>query len=245
MKTSADSASPLFQPTLPARTDPTPNVPDYLQQVYWWAYLHPNAVRLFEREWLVNLILWGNFNRLRDAALVELGTSIDHAVLQIACVYGDFTQRIAARLGPLGTLDVVDVAPIQLHNLQGKLDPDQRIAMHLQDASTLRLGDASFETALLFFLLHEQPDAVRRATLSEALRVTKPGGKVVIVDYHRPHRGHPLRYLMAPVLRMLEPFALDLWQREITDYLPSDALDLPRTKTTYFGGLYQKLVLQL
>ena len=53
------------------------DIPDYLQRVYWWAYLHPNAVRLFEREWLVNLILWGNFARLRDAALAEFG---DHIV---------------------------------------------------------------------------------------------------------------------------------------------------------------------
>jgi ubiquinone/menaquinone biosynthesis C-methylase UbiE len=30
-------------------------------------------------------------------------------------------------------------------------------------------------------LLHEQPEHVRRATLSEALRVVKPGGKIVIV----------------------------------------------------------------
>src|SRR4051812_39825350 len=36
-------------------------VPAYLQETYWWAYVHPNAVRLFERQWLVNLILWGNF----------------------------------------------------------------------------------------------------------------------------------------------------------------------------------------
>ena len=32
-------------------------VPDYLEKTYWWAYTHPNAVRVFERQWLVNLIL--------------------------------------------------------------------------------------------------------------------------------------------------------------------------------------------
>ena len=37
-------------------------VPAYLEETYWWAYVHPNAVSLFERQWLVNLILWGNFN---------------------------------------------------------------------------------------------------------------------------------------------------------------------------------------
>ena len=46
-----------------------PKIPRYLQDVYWWAYVHPNAVRVFERQWLVNAILWGNYARLRDAAL--------------------------------------------------------------------------------------------------------------------------------------------------------------------------------
>ena len=34
-----------------------PPIPDYLEKVYWWAYLHPKAVHVFERDWLVNLIL--------------------------------------------------------------------------------------------------------------------------------------------------------------------------------------------
>ena len=61
-------------------------IPQYLENTYWWAYLHPNAVRLFERQWLVNLILWGNFAKLRDAALQEMGTVIEGNVLQVACV---------------------------------------------------------------------------------------------------------------------------------------------------------------
>ena len=220
------------------------DIPDYLQRVYWWAYLHPNAVRLFEREWLVNLILWGNFAHLRDAALAEFGEHIDQQMLQIACVYGDFTQRIAARLRGEGTLDVVDVAPIQLDNLRRKLPPHPAVRLHLQDASALHFPDAHFDSTLLFFLLHEQPEAVRRATLAEALRVTRPGGKIVIVDYHRPPRSHPLHFPMQLILRTLEPFAIDLWQHEVQDYLPPElASTLRIEKQTYFGGLYQKLVI--
>lgn len=96
-------------------------IPEYLQQTYWWAYLHPMGVRLFERQWLVNLILWGNFTRLRDEALQEMGSAIDGKILQVACVYGDFTESLVQRLGPHGFLDVVDVAPIQLSNLAAKL----------------------------------------------------------------------------------------------------------------------------
>lgn len=244
MKQPASSIAASFPAEIispPPRRDP--DIPDYLQKVYWWAYLHPKAVRLFERQWLVNLILWGNFTRLRDAALAELGDPIEQRVLQVACVYGDFTQRIAARLSAPGRLDVIDVAPIQLDNLSAKLAPDTRVHLHQQDSSALHFPSASFDSTLLFFLLHEQPEMVRRETLAEALRVTRPGGKLVIVDYHNPKTSNPFRYIMKGVLKVLEPFALDLWRQDITSFLPADAEFAKLEKTTTFGGLYQKVVI--
>lgn len=244
MKTSAQAATLPRHLSPPDQHQPSPEIPEYLQKVYWWAYLHPNAVHIFERQWLVNLILWGNFARLRDMALAELGDeTINQRVLQVACVYGDFTQHIARRLGNQGSLDVVDVAPIQLDNLKRKLAADRRIQLHQQNAGALRFADASFDTTLLFFLLHEQPEDVRTATLAEAMRVTRPGGRIVIIDYHQPARSNPLRYLMHAVLRTLEPFALDLWRREITDFLPGKLRPASLSKQTYFGKLYQKVVL--
>ena len=47
--------------------------PHYVEKVYWWAYVHPNAVAVFERDWLVSAILFGNYGKLRDAALADLG----------------------------------------------------------------------------------------------------------------------------------------------------------------------------
>jgi len=235
----AEAALPVA--ALPAiRTLP---IPRYLEQVYWWAYVHPKAVHVFEREWLVNLILFGNYGRLRDAALADLGETVHGRTLQVACAYGNLTPRLQQRLAPGARLDVVDILPIQLKNLGGKLLPDQRIALLQGDSSALASADSSYDQVLLFFLLHEQPEHVRRGTLAEAMRVVKPGGKIVIVDYHRPGPLHPLRLLMTSVFRRLEPYAMDLWDNEVEAFFP----ELPRpasiTKKTWFGGLYQKLVL--
>jgi ubiquinone/menaquinone biosynthesis C-methylase UbiE len=211
-------------------------VPGYLQQTYWWAYVHPNAVRFFERQWLVNLILWGNFARLRDAALDALGQRLEGRTLQVACVYGDLTNRLRDRLTPGGSLDVVDVLRVQLDNLARKLPGDPRVGLIQGDSSALDLPSGSYDRALLFFLLHEQPEDVRRRTLSEAWRVVKPGGRLVIVDYHRPLAANPLYWPMVAILKTLEPYAMDLWRHEIGEWLPETAE--PRKRTT-FGGLYQ------
>ncbi len=213
------------------------SLPKYLEENYWWAYLHPQAVHVFEREWLVNLILWGNFSRLRDVALQEFQPS-SGKVLQVACVYGNFTQKLAELL-PQTHIDVVDVAPIQLQNLAKKITTFSNVFLHHRSSADLQLPTSSYDSVILFFLLHEMPQEVRQATIREALRVVKPGGKVVFVDYHKPVALSPFRYLMVPILSTLEPFALDLWRHKLEDWLP------PNTKShkeTYFGGLYQKVV---
>ena len=214
-------------------------IPDYLSETYWWAYVHPRAVRLFERQWLVNLILWGNFARLRDAALAELGAVLPGRTLQVACVYGDFTQRLAERLGPGAMLDVVDVLPIQIANLRSKLGAAAGVNLLQRDATDLGFADATYDRVVIFFLLHEMPAEVRRSTLAEAMRVLKPGGELVIVDYHRPARWHPLRGLMKGILGRLEPFAMDLWHDEIAAWLPERARQV--SKQTFYGQLYQKV----
>ena len=217
--------------------------PAYLDDFYWWAYVHPNAVRFFERRWLVNFILWGNYVRLRDAALAELGETLPGRLLQVACVYGDLTGHICERASAGGgTVDVVDALPVQLRNLRRKLPADAPVRLLVRNAADLRLPDASYDQVLVFFLLHEQPRALREATLAEVARVVRPGGKVVIVDYARPRWWHPARWLWYPLISRLEPFASDLWHYPVRDFLPASVRDLPMQRTTFFGGLYQKLV---
>ena len=220
------------------------HIPSYLEATYWWAYVHPRAVRIFERQWLVNLILWGNFSRLRDQAIAELVPGLGGRTLQIACVYGDLTARIAAQVPEGAHLDVVDVLPVQLRNLRKKLESDAPVRTHLADSTSLHFSDASYDQALLFFLLHEQPEYARRRTIAEALRILRPGGKLVIVDYHRPRAWHPLRLLMRSVLSTLEPYALGLWNQDIAAWLPAGFSPHAMRKETFYGGLYQKVVIE-
>jgi len=218
-------------------------IPRYLQDLYWWAYIHPRAVLLFEREWLVNLILFGNYRRLRDICLDELGTTIVGRTLQVACVYGNLTACLRQRLAADATLDVVDVLPIQLANLARKLAHDPCVALLQGDACELPCTDGQYDQVLLFFLLHEQPEAVRRKTLAEAIRATRRGGRIVIVDYHHPAPWHPLLPLLRLVLGRLEPYALELWRSPISAFLPAGAAPRLVRKSTRFGGLYQIVVI--
>ena len=219
------------------------DVPLYLSETYWWAYLHPRAIHLFERQWLVNLILWGNFGPLRDAALAALGLEQPGRTLQVACVYGDLTAKLLERTAPGSSLDVIDVLPLQLANLERKLPAGSGANLIRCNSAEMDFDDGSYDRALLFFLLHEQPEDVRRNTIAQSLRVVRPGGRVVIVDYHRPSPLNPLYLPMTGILHTLEPFALDLWRREITEWFPAGVEVASVKKTTSFGGLYQLLTI--
>jgi ubiquinone/menaquinone biosynthesis C-methylase UbiE len=253
----ANSSTPIDSPTdQPSWTTPAPagppvarpaknidgvhEIPRYLTDHYWWAYVHPRAIWVFERQWLADGILWGNYRRLRDAGLNELGSALPGRTLQVASAYGDFTPALAERAAAGGgEIDVIDVLPLQLENLKRKLSPDAPVRMTTMDSAALDFASESFDRAVLFFLLHEQPDQWRRRTLAETLRVVRPGGRVVIVEYAQPSRWNPLRYIFAPVLAALEPFALDLWRNDIREFLPKGAKIGGFTRRRLFGGLYQ------
>ena len=103
----------------------------------------------------------------------------------------------------------------------------------------------NFDETVVFFLLHERPEDARRKTVAEAIRVTKTGGRVIFVDYHGPKRSNPMRYVMKPILALLEPFAMDLWREELPAFMPAEIKPEQVSSDFYFGGLYQKVVLKL
>jgi len=164
-----------------------PAAPDYLTRHYWWAYVHPLAVKFWDHLPIINLVLYGHYPRLRDEALDALGPDLAGRTLQVTCCYGDFTPRLAARVAQSGgSLDVIDVLPIQLQTLRDKLPARAPVRTAAMDATDMDLPDATYD---LFFLLHELPHEERVKAVREALRVAKPGAQVLLVDFGKPANG--------------------------------------------------------
>ncbi len=246
MMSSARSSAAAIQPEqsrLPdiveARAAEVPKLPAYLVDTYSWAYLHPRSLRFLDRHLVVNGILWGNYRRLVRAACSEFLSG--DRVLQAASVYGDLSSRLATRLGDQGFLDVVDVAPLQVEHCRRKLTGRLNVRIRVADASNP--GATGYDGVCCFFLLHEVPDANKRLIVDALLASVRVGGKVVIIDYHRPTWWHPLRPIMAAVFRWLEPFANGLLSCQVKD-LASRPQTFRSRKETRFGGLYQKVILE-
>lgn len=214
-----------------------PVVPKYLEEVYWWAYMRPASLKVFDHPPVVSAILWGNYGLLKKVAVAEITPG--EKVLQSACVYGDLSPDLARKTGPGGTFDVVDVVPLQVENCARKLRDFPWSRARLANAAAP--GGGPYDTVCCFFLLHELPDTHKHEVVNALLANVAPGGKAIFVDYHKPRRLHPLKPVMSLVFRYLEPFAMRMWRSEVIDFA-ADSSGFSWRKETYFGGLYQKVV---
>jgi ubiquinone/menaquinone biosynthesis C-methylase UbiE len=216
-----------------------PVIPFYMQDIYHWAYLNPRNVRWLDHEIIVRLILWEQHAKLRRAAFAEIKPG--QKVLQSTCVYGKFLPMLADLIGPEGHLDLVDIAEVQLNSASRKLNGFTNVTLH--HADVMDLGDEQYDSVICYFLLHEIPEHHKRAATSVLLGKLRPGGKLIFIDYHKPHWAHPLKAITSFVFDTLEPFAKGMWSHEIRDFAEQPELFSWR-KERFFGSLFQKVVAQ-
>ncbi|MDD4616529.1 MAG: rhodoquinone biosynthesis methyltransferase RquA [Alphaproteobacteria bacterium] len=216
-------------------------VPEYVEKYYFWAYVRPWAIKFWEREWLINLILWFHYKRLRDEALAAWGGNLPGRTIQLSCAYGALTPRIYERVEASGgSLDVVDVARNQLRNLYRKLPRPNKVRLLNMNATALPLPNETYDRVLMFFLPHELPREERVKAFDEAFRVVKPGGSILTVEFSKPKWWHPLRWIYLPFLQFLEPFAPDIWKHDdVTAWLPKKYADKIAVRKKIFGDYYQ------
>jgi ubiquinone/menaquinone biosynthesis C-methylase UbiE len=223
---------------------PGVKVPDYVERHYWWAYVRPWAVKFWDHEILIDLILWFHYKKLRNAALAAFGDALPGRTIQLSCAYGALTPLMYKRIEASGgSLDVVDVVRPQLEKLGRKLPQPNRVKLYNMDATALSMPAATYDRVLMFFLPHELPRDAREKAFNEAFRVAKIGATILVVEFSKPAWWHPLRYIYLPFLAYLEPFAPDIWKHDdIGAWLPERFVKKLVSRKKIFGGYYQVLM---
>ena len=235
--TTADQVGIPESPAAKSAAVKEPEIPAYLQDTYYWAYISPRNVPLLDREIVVRTILWQQHNKLQKLAFSEIEPGQN--VMQPASVYGSFGPNLARHVGPEGHVDIIDVAKIQVDSTTRKLQPFPWANAH--HANCLHWEKGPYDVIVCYFLLHEVPDEVKHEVVDHLLSNVEPGGKVVFVDYAKPRWWHPLKLITSIVFDTLEPFAKGLWRNEIRDFA-GDAERFEWRRETIFGSLFQKVV---
>ncbi len=227
--------------------------PDYLARHYWWAYLWHWGVWFFDHQPIINAILFGQYKTLSHRALHDcMRDRPEGRMLQLTCAYGSMTPSLLKAMDD--ELYLMDVAEIQLTATAKKLaDRDKkRLLSARMNAEFLAYGDDVFATVLIFFLLHELPPEARQRSINEAIRVLRPGGRIVITEYGAcPRKNWLWRFpLTRYVLQRLEPFLDSFWHVDLMAMLDEHAKKQGKVirqvdEFHCFSGFYRVSVFEL
>lgn len=154
---------------------------------------------------LFNILASMGIDRIWRRALVKAcGLDADSAVLDLCAGTGDVSFAIARRAEPASIM-VTDFTPemLAIAEKRGAAHSGRtRLAFRLADAQELPFDDGSFECATVAFGVRNLPE--RDRNFREVLRVLKPGGRYVILEFSRPPFA-PWRALYHVYLRIVIP----------------------------------------
>jgi demethylmenaquinone methyltransferase/2-methoxy-6-polyprenyl-1,4-benzoquinol methylase len=174
----------------------------------------------------------GPFLRGRKHALDALRPNPGDTVLDLACGTGLNFAHIIEWIGPKGRIVGVDFTRPMLNRAQRKVDRHQwdNVTLVEGDATDLPLAAASCDAVLCSYAMAIIPD-YRRA-IAEAVRVLKPGGRLVLLE---PKRGSALWARAVTPLVALSGVGVVHLDRRAWEELPALLKDVSRSE--HMGGL--------
>ncbi len=128
----------------------------------------------------------------------------------------------------------IDLSPAMLRFARRNAG-ERSVEFEVADAREIPFDDARFDVACVSFGLHEMPTSVRLDALREMARVTKPGGKVVIVDYALPAHRFPA-WLVFHLVKLYERDNYAEFVRADLRAFLADAGLVPTMDTTVMFG---------
>lgn len=139
--------------------------------------------------------------RWRRAAVRATGLRPGMSAVDVACGSGSLTRLLATTVGPTGSVVGIDVSSAMLREASTRGGPPS-VRYERADALALPLDDATVDAAAIAFGLRNVADY--RACLAEMARVTRPGGRIVVLEIATP-AGGPGRWVSDLWFRRLVP----------------------------------------
>lgn len=137
---------------------------------------------------LMNDLLSGGMHRLWKRFAIELsGVRHGNRVLDIAGGTGDLTKKFAKLVGPTGHVVLADINASMLKVGRDRL-LDRGVAGNIEfvqaDAEKLPFPDNHFDCVTIAFGLRNVTH--KEQALSSMLRVLKPGGRLLVLEFSKP-----------------------------------------------------------
>jgi ubiquinone/menaquinone biosynthesis C-methylase UbiE len=211
----------------------------------YWIYRSPLLIWLLDRQFISSVILLFQYHRLVKRVLAPACAKREgKRILQVSCVFGNFTQKLAACYHKLGEVFIFDIMHSEVRHANHKLTANKQhdgCCFFQGDAADMPFQQGVFDYVVSFFLFHELPPVMKQRVFAECLRVLKPGGIFVYGEFHRP--DHPLvGFLSGLYFWIFEPYAREMWSWNPSAELDSREWRVKREKV--MGGYFQVVSLE-
>ena len=117
--------------------------------------------------------------RVRRAALDLLAPAPGQRLLDAGAGTGEVARQLAALVAPTGSVVALDLAAVTVRAAQERHD-GSAVEYRTGDITALDLPDETFDGVRSERVLQHLPDPER--AISELIRVTRPGGRVCLID---------------------------------------------------------------
>uniref|UniRef100_A0A7V0Z819 Methyltransferase domain-containing protein n=1 Tax=candidate division WOR-3 bacterium TaxID=2052148 RepID=A0A7V0Z819_UNCW3 len=162
---------------------------NYYRRIYekgykWFSYVYDPFVKL------LFFVLNGGFGgerRWRELIIEWTNPQPGEKILDICCGTSTLAIMLGERLTGKGEVVGIELSSAQLKIAQKKQKPNNLTFIEA-DAQDIPFSDCYFDKGLICGTLHEMPQEVRQNVLSEAYRVIRAGGKIVIIEQNKPDR---------------------------------------------------------
>src|ERR1700731_1092997 len=129
----------------------------------------------------------GLHHRWRERAAAVARVRPGSRVLDVATGTGDLAIELARRVSPGGEVVGSDFSEAMLERARGKSKPvGTELRFEWGDALALPFEDGTFDAATVGFGARNFSDLARG--LAEMVRVVRPGGRVVVLEFTSPTR---------------------------------------------------------
>ncbi len=190
--------------------------PAYYTRNFHWqtdGWLSARSARLYDMN--VEVLFGGTGDVMRRMAIPPLVDGVREAlrgevrsarVLDIACGTGRYLTTLARAL-PGAQLTGVDLSPPYVARAAKAIAHLPGARAIAANAESLPFETNHFDAATSIFLFHELPSDVRRRVLGEALRVLRPGGRLVVLDAAQLPEAEEVRFFLDAFQRLYhEPY---------------------------------------